>query len=813
MKVRWLVCQWYLLITTVATTVVADDDYTLAMALLKSINTSHEKTLYNYDTMDQKLFIPQYDALLNDYDFVKLNPPSPILTDKVLPLLHRAASDDHVAALETLADLYLFGNYSCPTNYTMALDYYHRIVELEPNGHAYFMLGFIYGTGLFGEVEKDLAKSNLYYQFGMENGDLNSIFTLAYKNYQHKNDPTNCDLSLFYYNRLAHMGLDFIRKQNDSMENDDLTYNIRICDFNGGLYGDKVSETNTSIIAQSKIYSSYKDNFNEYNMDIDEHEYVHYYYQALKYYQGDYFLPKNYTKAFEYFQDCVILGSNMYGPTYLSINRLDRLFLSQCQAMLGRMYLKGQGTSKDYDKARSLLVGSIKLDKDHPSALNDLGKMYESGLINDNKPGMTEALNYYTEAVRYDSNEGRINLAKLLMKTSPNQNPIRSDHAKDIFYYMRDAAYNGDSEAIYHYGNFLQSGLGQLLEPDSSFKCSSTVYLYKVFNERMERLFMPHLRYAFDQLNGGNFKNALIGYLIAAEQGLEAAQVSAAYLLYQVEPFSKKKKTFTKERVLAAIDYLEKASLQKNVDATIFLGDLYAKGVDSCGIEPDYSKSFQFYKRACKSRSSHAAYNLGQMYEYGLGPANNSVDYHMAKRFYDMSLEYNAEHGRTNNKLAISLALLRLRVKYIFSKKKSQSTYGENTGWLNSFRKIRSNHIEQKQDEAHETANDRATAHLEGTHWEDEYQEYDTADYLVIFVTFSFFLIFFIQNVIYQIRRMRNNNRNNDAAEGVEIPEDEQPHGPQEEQPEGVDEQRGWRFNANGFEFRGGNFQFQFFAL
>lgn len=67
------------------------------------------------------------------------------------------------------------------------------------------------------------------------------------------------------------------------------------------------------------------------------------------------------------------------------------------------------------------------------------------------------------------------------------------------------------------------------------------------------------MKFAFEELIAGNYQNALIGYLIAAEHGFEEAQISAAYLLYQLQPLYSKQppKTFVPERVEMAVDYLE----------------------------------------------------------------------------------------------------------------------------------------------------------------------------------------------------------------------------------------------------------------
>lgn len=810
---------WLPMMIMVAWGMSVEERYDQAMKLLAGISIDNDKTIYNYENMDQRLYIPQYDITIQDYILEKLNEVNPIIMDEILPQLEINAQHDHIPSLLTLADVYLFGNYSIPTNYSKSLQYYHRIVEVEPNGHAYFMLGFIYSTGLFGEVEKNLAKSNLYYQFGVENDDINSMLALAYKNYQDIADISSCDSALFYYSSLAHKALKFHNLRNESNEIDDVSYNIRICDFNGGLFGEKLSETNSSILRRSRIYKNLGANFNDFNLDIDDHEYVHYYYQALKYYTGDYFLPKNYTLALSSFTDCAKMGTQMYGPSYSNINRIDRIFLSFCQARLGHMYLKGQGTEVNPKKAKIYLTNAIKLYENSPDAYHDLGTMYEDGLADENgTPDIVTAIKYYGEAVQRSSVDAKVSLSKLLTKTSPNQNPMKSEVAKNIYTQMKDAAYAGDIEAMYYFGDYIQSGFASFVDPQVQWQCKDVTYFYKSMIEYSERLFAPHLEFAFEQLIRGNFKNALLAYLIAAEQGFEGAQVSAANLLYQVDPLYSVNgpKTFERERVLAAIGYLEKSASQMNTDSAVFLGNLYANGVESCGIDRNYNKAFQFYQKAAHRKSSHAAYNLGQMYEYGLGPANTSIDYHMAKRYYDLSFEFKNEHdhfhGKSSNKLAINLAVLRLRMKYMFSKKSSQSSYGEHTGWLNAFRKIRSSKHTETDDIAQKGLSSDSLPGEESEQWDVEIQEYDTADYIVIFFTFSFFLIFFVQNIIRQIRRMRANNQNNHPPVENEGEEGVQQNQQEDEREEEPDVQRGWRFNQNGVEFRG-MFNVQFFAL
>lgn len=756
--------------------------------------------LYNNDNIDDNLYIPNYNSTLKDYDGRQIRHVPEIITKKVLPLLETAAAENDQMAMITLADIYTFGNYSVTVDYPKALQYYHKAVENTGNGHAYFMLGFMYSTGMFGEIDADDSKAIMYYQFGMENGDLNSIMALAYRHYYGIGTPENCELAMHYYSRLAHFGYDMIQKNIGDVDKG-LRYNIKIVDFNGGLYGNKLSESANSIFSRTRRHNKDKEEFLEF-FDIDDHQYINFYQNAITHYSGDYFLPKNYTRAFEYIQDCVGLGEQMYGSlNYHRINEIDSTFLSHCQALLGHMYLTGEGVPKNYDKAMKWLRNSIVVAR-NSEALIDLGEVYENGLGNESI-NTSMALSIYREAGE-TSALGKLKQAKLLMLMSPENDPRKGKFAKDIYSSIKKATFSGSTEGLYYFTEFLQSGLASQIEPERAVTCPGTTICYKVFVEKLEHIFLPQLSYAFEELIYGNFKNALLGYLMAAEQGLENAQISTAYLLYQLQPIlsTRAEKSFDHERVSASVRYLERASQQDNVDATLLLGDMFLNGLHNT-LEKDNDRAFNYYMRAAVSlKSSYGAYKVGNMYEYGLGPVNDSVDYFMAKRYYDLSIDIkkNLEDktSKLSNKTPINWALLRLRLKYVFNRKqfKNQEESSGSSGWFNAFKKI--SNAGKQANEGTDRASDRARAHHEGGDFlrDDEFEEYDIGDYLVIFLTFMFFVVFFIQNVIRQARRMRQGNN---------VPNEEQQN------------QNGWnfRFNFNGIgaAARAGNFEFHFFAI
>ncbi|KAI3407090.2 HRD3 [Candida oxycetoniae] len=784
-------------------------EYNEAIKRLQKVEQTYTRHyIFTADNIENNLYIPQYDASIKDYKTdddttTTAKPPLAALVKDIIPLLEKSASKNNLEASRTLGDFYMFGNFSFPVDYKQAKYYYDKTISIGPDGHAYFMLGFIYSTGLFGEFGVDQAKGNLYYQFAMENGDMNALLVLAYRHLKGICVPLNCELAVPYYAKLANIGIEWFQNKSHIREVD---YNIRISDFNGGLFGDKLSETGSSIEIRSRIFADLKQTFEESKINANDHEYVSLYYSGMEHFKGDYFVEKNLTKAFNEFKRCVDLGEEIFGANdYTNMVQLDRLYLSSCQAILGRMYFKGLSVPQDVEKAEHYYNISIKVQAT-PEALNDLAIIEEKGLLR--TANYTRAIELYAAAIKNKSAEANKNLAKLLIKISGGD-PKSSEHRSDIYRSMKEAAYSGNTEALYYMGEFFESGLPLISDSDDKPTCSKTAMYYREFVRRLSPFFAPHLKYAFEELKSGNYKNSLIGYSIAAEQGFEAAQISAAYLLYQQQPLSQSLKSFSSERVKIAVHYLECASKQANVDATVLLGILLAGEDPKAQMKVDYERAFNYFRLATDRHSSHGAYKLAEMYEYGLGPTNNTVDYFLAKRYYDQSLQYREkiEYERqlptsklSYTKVHISWALLRLRFKYLFNRKAFNSSIDETSadGWLSAFKKIGKKSSSTEATEERKDSPSRADAHHQGTPHETDYVEnYDIGDYLVISLTFLFFSIFFLQNIIRQVRRARQGPRPaNQNAGGAE---------------DNVEQNWGW----NGMEvnFRRGNFEFHFFAI
>lgn len=771
----------------------------------QAYDITNDISIVRYNLNDIVKKIPQYNTTKRDYDSSIKD--GRVLDSRVemeiLPLLEEAAELNNVDAIMTLADFHTYGNHSVPTDYLKALNLYEKATSITPNGHAFFMLGYMYSTGMFGEIPVDQAKAQLYFQFGMETGDLASLLALGYRLSEGIGTPKNCELALIYYSRLAEYGYQYLMDHKDEIELDDVSYVIKIPDFLGGIFGREVSESPRSLVTSRRQYLDTYDQ--DFTLEGHDSKLLYNFFYALDEYDGYYGIPKNYSKALVYLEQCISHGEKLFNPkSALPLVGLDKIRYSQCKALLGHMYLKGQGTEKNYTKAFEILSDVTRLFNTS-DALNDLGVMYENGWIGDEAlPDESLAIQYYSAAIQKRSPSASKNMAKYLVNKVPFGDIKSSNVLSEIIYSMRLAATKGETEALYHYGDYIQSGFTQIT--DSKFTCSNTLLYYKAFIERLGTFFLPHLEYALNELGNYNYKNALLGYLMAAEQGIEKAQVSSGWLLYQSDPLSvKHQKTFDRERVTSAIKYFERASDKGDVDTSIFLGDLFFYGVDTANISVDYNKAFQLYSKAAHARSPHGCFSLAYMYENGLGVVNGSIDYFMAKRYYDLSFEYREESYSSVNQIPIYFALLRLRLKFLIwgGDTKSKYTDSEQTGWFSTFKKLgaNNNNVGTNQNDREEQAQTNTARHRARVQHENEDslffdEEFTFSDYFVLAITVAFFAVFLFRNAVQQYRRIRNR--------GNPQQDNQQPQ-PQDQQ------QNGW--NGNEFNFRRGNFEFHFFAI
>lgn len=778
-----------------------DNLYQNALEKLSHIKHPYEDTypLYTREDIENNLYIPQFDIEVHDY-VGRRNIHSESVNEEVIPLLEEAAAGGHADALLTLADFYVFGNYSVETNYSRGLEYYHRVIESRPDPHAYFMLGILYANGAFGELQIDQFRASVYFEFGASNGDFNSILAMAYRYSMGIGVKEDCEMAQYYYTRAAQIGIDYLNSMGDAQYDvwKNILYNIRISDFNGGLYGRNLGRTSSSLIRYSDRVlrkTLLNENF-DFDLDITDS-----YLNVIDYFEGDYFTPRNYTKAFKLANECVVYGDLSRGSeeVFIGTMSLDSYYLSRCEGLLGEMYLKGLGTERNYELAAHWLNKSLAARNDSWELFVNRGYMYEKGLIT-GTPDNPKAFSDYASAIWIlKSDEPKVRLADFFMRQT-NSSIFLSPYKKDIYTLIQRAVLSDHfiSKSAYYYNEFLQSGLGEEME-GKKYTCPMSLFYLSTFVKNLEYIsLIPHLKIAFDELRYGQFKNSLMAYLIAAEQGFHHAQISAAYLLYQLQPLNSRheRKTFDKARIDQAIKYLEYGAQYYNLDAFLVLGDIYFDGIEGA-VSPDLDKSFEYYSRATHFNSSYACFKLGYIYEYGL-TNDKSIDFFMAKRYYDLSLRYLEKYnaGYQISKTPVHFALLRLRLKFLFGRSNhtTANLNNEKEGWFKAF-KMAAKSDDTERNPTNDHTDERNTFHEGRYYGEDEYEGTAFADSVGFFFTVMLFMFFFIFNIFQRVGAQRNNDV--PGRDGL---------GDNANRP-------GQGFDGNRFRFRRANFEFHFIAL
>jgi SEL1 protein len=221
--------------------------------------------------------------------------------------------------------------------------------------------------------------------------------------------------------------------------------------------------------------------------------------------------------------------------------------------------------------------------------------------------------------------------------------------------YFELAARHGHLEAYYYLAELTHNGVGR----DRS--CSVAAAYYKIVAEKAE-IVSTSFPQANEAYANGDLETALVGYMMAAEQGFEVGQANVAYLLDQAKPrwtlssilpFANKKVSLASDALLALI-YWTRSAEQKNIDSMVKLGDYYLEGL---GTTPDQEKAAACYQAAAETlQSAQAMWNLGWMHENGIGI---DQDFHLAKRHYDLALETNPSEAH----LPVVLALYKLRFR------------------------------------------------------------------------------------------------------------------------------------------------------
>ncbi|SCU93620.1 LAMI_0E15016g1_1 [Lachancea mirantina] len=579
------------------------------------------------------------------------------------------------AATYQLAQINLLGLFGFPHNKSVAFAYMNEFNEMTnfSNASALFEVGVMHSTGFFGQLPVDDAQALLYYERAAALGDIRAKMALAYRSFYGISVPRDSDRAHFLYSSVAHE----VRNHfNDTqwyvfppyVE----SYNVRIPDFNGGLLGEKLNTMFTSAkrkravrpditssfltaLSNGNVVLRFGESRDSSNFEDDDEEtdnqIVDAYYMAIDNYMGTYTQYRNVDIAAEILKSAL----EEYKDSTHFLDNLQRFYYGKCCALLGRIYLRGEGSAPtDIRLAREYLEKALDLAEEAGSVAIDAHT--DLGIIEHYFTGNLEiAKTHYLEVTKHqgtkETETAEFQMAVLLGGGATDGAPATHERSGALMgqtkqggrlTHLEIAALMGNTPAMYEYSSHQESGTGKKEYLDS-------ILTFKNFLEKCEDKVAPHLREAFANLLRDKSEVALWQYALAAEQGFEAAQINAAYLLYQ-PPLQLEDPPHTPEsRAMLAVKYYTNAFSQSNRDAGVVAGDiLYRLG--------QYEQAVAAYRSAAKKRSAQGSWNLGYMYEYGLGVKE---DYHLAKRYYEQVPNFILDRFH----LGVKLTVWKLRAK------------------------------------------------------------------------------------------------------------------------------------------------------
>ena len=572
-----------------------------------------------------------------------LRPGQPLR--KAVTLLERAAVDGNPDAMYLLGDLSFYGNFSHPRNYSEALRRYRQLSSLTGNSTAQHMIGFIYATGIGGAVKRDQARALLYHTYAALAGDTRSEMTVAFRYHTGIGTPRNCEKAAFYYKRAADKAIGHWRSgPPGGRAIPRVAY--RLADEEGGVYGEGASVSSSGPNAMqggpnSDAHAAFDDVLEYLDLMSRKGDLKATFSLGRLYYEGSRSMNKDLSKARGYFMLVAKKHWTRDGKTIPGTTSAVEKFAAKAAGYLGRMSLRGEGMEQSFAKAQAWFRRGVS----HGDALshNGMGLLYLNGY--GVPKDSLRAAEYFKAAAAHDHAPAQVNLGKLFLDQG------------DVLVatqYFELAARHGFIEAFYYLAEIANRGVGR----DRS--CGMATAYYKIVAERTEQFHSSFVE-ANRAHDDGDLEEALLLYLMAAEQGYEVGQANVAYLLdeetsrlHLPSPTSVRKvRPALLRDPRLALTHWTRSAKQANIDSTVKMGDYYLKGV---GTEADDEKAATCYQAAAElQQSAQALWNMGWMHENGIGVQQ---DFHLAKRFYDLAVQTNSEAY-----LPVLLALVKLRAR------------------------------------------------------------------------------------------------------------------------------------------------------
>lgn len=564
-----------------------------------------------------------------------------------IKLLVEASAYNNSDAMMILADINLYGNFTCPRNMTEAYNRYSDLAAASGNSSAHHMLGFMHATGIGGGMKRDSAKALLHHTFAAKAGHTQSEMTLAYRYHSGVGVAANCEQSVQYYKRVADKVIDWYRAGPPGGRRWSSKW-FRLAEDTGGVYGEGASVSSAGPNAKHKgggLEGSVEDMLEYLDLMSGKGEFKAALQLGQVYYDGQRGVAQDFALARKYFLSVARQYWKKDGTTMdIKDNPMVEKFAARAAGLIGCLYLRGEGVETDYNRAvqwfrRGLTAGD-------PGAQYGLGLMYLHGL--GVAKDVSKASDLFAGAAKQNQPLAQVQLAHLYLDQGDAEDVIIAHR------YFELASRNGNIEAQYYLGEMANFGI---VEKRS---CATAVNFYKSVVEKGAS-FVSTLNQASETYENGDVELAMIGFMMAAEQGFEVGQVNAAYLLDHQKSMIKlptiaapahRRSALLDDDALALL-YWTRSAKQNNIDALVKMGDYYFEGI---GTHRDWDKAATCYSAAADfSQSAQALYNLGWMHENGIGLTQ---DFHLAKRNYDQALLTNTEAY-----FPVQLSLFKLRLR------------------------------------------------------------------------------------------------------------------------------------------------------
>ncbi|KAG0225562.1 ERAD-associated protein [Actinomortierella wolfii] len=566
----------------------------------------------------------------------------------------------------------MYGQYKTQRNLTRAFDYFAALADRSGNATAQQMVGFMYSTGIGEAVQRSEQHALLYTWFAASANNTAAQMTMGYKHLLGIGTTKSCDRAIHYYRQTADRA--FAKFLSGPPGGRTMPPpKTRLTDMEGGTYGPGAGghEYHGPPATQKEIKEFLE--FNEkFAADGESaqarqmrYELGVFYYTGMA---GSTTIERDYRKA----------GYNLrkFADSFFSNKWQEKLTQTKSQrptevrdagiaaALLGKMYWRGEGFEADEKKALEWFQRGEILE--NPIALNGLGAMYRDGAAGLPKD-LEKAKGYFIKSAATGNTEAHVNYGRLLLLEA---DPAAHVKARISF---ENAAKAHSFEAFYYLGDMYQHGIGGVTN------CERAATYFKIVTERgdWDDELLPS---AFKAYQEGDIESAAIGYLMAADRGIEVGQSNFAWIIDRELPTSyylsllasRSASQMAAKLALAesplsrlgspsrllemALVYWTRSANQGDVDARIKMGDYYFVGI---GTEADHVKARMCYQDAENFNSPLAFWNLGWMYENGIGVVK---DFFMAKKYYDLALAHNPQAY-----LPVSLSLFKLNMRYMWN--------------------------------------------------------------------------------------------------------------------------------------------------